>query len=111
MANGGKLRQDSTLFSWIYLENIQIVFLVFKTVDGLDHVKLIVCTDQHSVDLYKITISRIGQVWSSAKLEVVNEKGIAQRPRARTLLPAEPYDPQTILEVIRSSKQSLNTDN
>ena len=74
------------------------------------HVKLIVCTDQHSVDLYKLAISRIGEAWPGAKLEVVNEEDIPKRPRARTLVPAEPSDPQTILEIIRRSNRSLNTD-
>ena len=74
------------------------------------HVKLIVCTDQQSVHLYKMPISRIGEVWLIAKLEVVNEKDIPQRPRAYSLVPAEPSDPQMMLEIIRSSNRSLNTD-
>ena len=74
------------------------------------HVKLIVCTDQPSVDLYMLAISRIGEAWPCEKLEVVNEEDIPQRHRARTLVPAEPSDPQTILEIIRRSNRSLNTD-
>ena len=72
--------------------------------------KLIVCTDQHSVDLYKLAISWIEEAWPGAKLEVVNEEDIPQRPRACTLVPAESSDPQTILEIIRRSNRSLNTD-
>ena len=72
--------------------------------------KLIVCTDLHSVDLYKLAISRIGEAWPDAKLEVVNKEDIPQRPRACTLVRAEPSDPQTILEIIRKSNRSLNTD-
>ena len=53
------------------------------------HVKLIVCTDQHSVNLYMLAISRIGEAWPGAKLEVVNVENIPQRPRARTLVPAK----------------------
>ena len=49
--------------------------------------------DRHSVHLYKLAISRIGEAWPGAKLEVVNEEDIPQRPRARTLVPAEPSDP------------------
>ena len=52
-------------------------------------VKLIVCTEQHAVDLYKLAISRIEKAWPGAKLEVVNEEFIPQRPRARTLVSAE----------------------
>lgn len=73
------------------------------------HVKLIVCTDQHSVDLYKLAISRIGDAWPGEKLEVVNEEDISQRPRARTLVAAEPSDTQTIREIIRRNNRSLNT--
>ena len=41
----------------------------------------------------------------------MNEADIPQRPKTRTLVPAEPSDPQTILEIIRRSNRSLNNDN
>lgn len=75
------------------------------------HVKLIACADQRSVDLYKIAISRIGEVWPGAKLEVVDRDQIPNRPRARSRIPAEPSDPQTILELIRLGNHDLPTGN
>ena len=67
--------------------------------------KLIVCMDQYSVDLYKLAISSLGEAWPGAKLEVVNAEDIPQRPRARTVVPAEPSDPQTILKIVRRSNR------
>ena len=40
------------------------------------HMKLIVCTDQQSVDLYKMAIFRLGKVWAGGNFEVVNEEDI-----------------------------------
>ncbi|XP_037930543.1 uncharacterized protein LOC119665375 [Teleopsis dalmanni] len=73
------------------------------------HVKLVACVDQRSVDLFRIAISRMGEVWPGAKLKVVAKEQIPGRPRARSWIPAEPSDPQRILELIRVGNPDLNT--
>lgn len=72
-------------------------------------VKLIACKDQRSVDLYKIAISRIGEVWPGARLEVVDRDKIPSRPRARAWIPVSPSDPKEVMEIIRASNPELNT--
>ncbi|XP_053958267.1 uncharacterized protein LOC128863211 [Anastrepha ludens] len=73
------------------------------------HVKLIACADQRSTDLYKIAISRIGEVWPGSKFEVISRDDILSLPRARAWLPAEPSDPQRILEMLRVCNPELPT--
>ncbi|XP_037933988.1 uncharacterized protein LOC119668523 [Teleopsis dalmanni] len=65
------------------------------------YVKLIDCADQRSVDIYRIAISRLGEVWPGAKLRVVDKDQIPCRPRAHTWVPAEPSDPRKILNLIQ----------
>lgn len=75
------------------------------------HVKLITCADQRSLVLYKTAISRIGNVWPGAKLEVVAKEDIPSRPRARSWIPAEPSDPMIIMEIICTSNPELHASN
>ena len=81
--NNGTITPDK----WRKVEaKLNIVYLDIRFHDGgwfQGQVKLIVYTDQLSVDLYKLAISRIGEAWPGAKLEVVNEEDIPQRSRAR----------------------------
>lgn len=75
------------------------------------HVKLISCADQRSADLYKLAISKLGEVWPGSRLEAVTEDMIPNRPRSRTRIPVEPSDPQEILEIIQLSNPDLPTQN
>lgn len=73
------------------------------------HVKLIACDDQRSCDLYKLAVSRLGEIWPGARLEVVAREDIPCRPRARTWIPAEPSCMEEILQIIKMSNPSLPT--
>lgn len=72
-------------------------------------VKLIACANQRSVDLYKLAISRVGEVWPGARLKVVMRDEIPSRPRARSWIPDRPAEPQAILDIIRISNPQLQT--
>jgi len=73
-------------------------------------VKLVACLDSRSADLYKMAISRVGEVWPGARLEAVSRDLIPSRPRSRAWVPAEPSDPKEILEMLQLSNPSLPTE-
>jgi len=73
-------------------------------------IKLVACLDKRSADLYSAAISRVGEVWPGARLEVVSRDMIPSRPRSRTWVPAEPSDPKEILELLQMSNPSLPTE-
>lgn len=73
-------------------------------------IKLIVCSDLRSVELYKISISKIGAIWDTAKLEVVSKEDIPYIQRYRTTIPKEPSDPKLIMEMISVSNPELPTE-
>jgi len=72
-------------------------------------VKLVSCADQRSLDLYKIAISRVGEVWKGANLTVVPRDLIPNRPRSRAWIPDELSTPNEIMELIRNCNPSLPT--
>lgn len=73
--------------------------------------KLTACLDQRSVDLYRLAMAKVGEVWPGAKLAVVGREEIPSRPRARAWLPSEPSRPEDILDIIRASNMDLPTGN
>lgn len=73
--------------------------------------KLISCADSRSLDLYKIAISKLGNLWEGATLKVVNRNEIPHRPRSRTWIPAEPSEPETVMAIIKCSNPQLPVDN
>jgi len=70
-------------------------------------VKLIACADERSATLYKVAISKVGEVWPGAKLEAVDKKDIPSPPRARVRIPATPSDPDQILKMFRVCNPTL----
>lgn len=75
------------------------------------HVKLIACADQRSADLYKLAVSRLGEVWPGARLEAIPKDEIPNRPRSRTWIPTEPSKPDDVIKLIRLSNLNLPTQN
>lgn len=74
-------------------------------------VKLIACADERSATLYKVAISKVGEVWPGAMLEAVDKKDIPSRPRARVWIPTMPSDPEKILKLFRICNPHLPTQN
>lgn len=73
-------------------------------------IKLIACDDERSVRLYKIAISKVGEVYPGAKLVAVDKKDIPSRPRAKVWVPSTPSDPGQIMQLFRACNPNLPTD-
>ncbi|KAL7725382.1 hypothetical protein ACLKA6_000143 [Drosophila palustris] len=54
------------------------------------NVKVIVCEDNRSAELYKAAVASVGEVYPGAKLEAVNWEDVPARPRARMCNPRLP---------------------
>lgn len=74
-------------------------------------VKLTTCADARSLDLYKIALSKIKDLWKGAMLEVVSKENIPYQTISKTWIPAEPSDPKLVMEMIKVSNPDLPTDN
>lgn len=74
-------------------------------------VKLLYFGDARSVDLYKAALSRAGEVWPGAQLDVVEKNNIPSHPRAITWVTEEPSNPADILEIIKDSNPGLPAHN
>ncbi|KAI9590568.1 ubiquitin carboxyl-terminal hydrolase 7-like [Glossina fuscipes] len=70
---------------------------------------LTACADQRSADLFKQAIDSLGEVWPNAKLEAVPLKKLINTLRSHTLIPAEPHEPQKILNLIKVCNPQLPT--
>ncbi|XP_054745725.1 uncharacterized protein LOC129250109 [Anastrepha obliqua] len=70
-------------------------------------IKIITCDDERSVELYKATIARIGEVYPGAQLVMVDKKDIPSRPRARVWVPKS-FDPEN-LQIISACNPGLPT--
>ncbi|XP_055386846.1 uncharacterized protein LOC129615597 [Condylostylus longicornis] len=75
------------------------------------YIKLVTCADQRSADLYTKAIQKIGEIWPGARLAVIAKDQIPGRPRARSWVPAEPSDANTILQMIQFGNPNLPTSN
>lgn len=73
-------------------------------------VKVIACENDRSAELYKAAVSKIGEVYPGAKLEVCEAADIPCRPRARVWLPAKPSEPEVILGLFKGGNKDLPTD-
>ncbi|XP_036329760.1 uncharacterized protein LOC118741893 [Rhagoletis pomonella] len=73
--------------------------------------KLIACEDHRSAQLYRLAVSKVGEVWPGAKLEAVNKEDIPSRPRARVWIPARPAEPERIERIFRSCNKDLPSHN
>lgn len=74
-------------------------------------VKIVACADEKSLEVYKLVISSLGEIWPGAQLDVVPRDQIPSRPRARVWLPVAPSAPGDILSIMRFSNPELPTGN
>ena len=74
-------------------------------------IKLISFKDDRSVALYGKAISRVGEVFPGAKLDMVHRNDIQSRPRAHTWIPSFPDDADGVLSMLRKCNPDLPTAN
>lgn len=74
-------------------------------------IKIIACEDDRSVMLFKAAISKVGEAYPGAKLEVCDAHDIPSRPRARAWIPAATSDPSEIVQILQWANPSLPTQN
>uniref|UniRef100_A0A1A9WVR8 Ubiquitin carboxyl-terminal hydrolase 7 n=1 Tax=Glossina brevipalpis TaxID=37001 RepID=A0A1A9WVR8_9MUSC len=72
-------------------------------------IPLTACADNRSADLFKQAIDSLGEVWPNAKLEAVPLEKLVNTFRSHTLIPAEPHEPQKILNLIKVCNPQLPT--
>ncbi|XP_053947364.1 uncharacterized protein LOC128856035 [Anastrepha ludens] len=73
--------------------------------------KLIACEDNRSAQLYRVAVSKVGEVWPGAKLVAISKEEIPSRPRARIRIPAKPAEPEKIEQIFKSCNGDLPTHN
>lgn len=74
-------------------------------------VKLVAFGDDRSAALYKAAISRLGELWPGAKLDVVSRHDIPSQPRAHAWIPATPSTAESVLKMLRVCNPDLPTHN
>lgn len=74
-------------------------------------VKLVSFGDDRSVALYRAAISKVGEVFPGAKLDVVSIHDIPSRPRAHVWIPAIPATADGVLDVLRTCNPELPAAN
>ncbi|XP_030562229.1 uncharacterized protein LOC115763687 [Drosophila novamexicana] len=71
--------------------------------------KLIACDNDRSALLYKEAITKIGEVYPGAQLEVIDVQDIPSRPWATAWLPETPSESRDILELMTTFNPELPT--
>ncbi len=74
-------------------------------------IKLISFEDDRSVALYRAAISKVGEVFPGAQLDMVQRNDIPSRPRAHTWIPSIPADAEGVLSMLRNCNPELPTAN
>ena len=70
------------------------------------------CTEagwERSVQLYKVAIVKVGEVYPGARLVAVDSKDIPFQTRPRVWIPAIPSQPDQIMQLIRACNPNLPT--
>ena len=68
------------------------------------------CSDFHSVELYKVAISKIGEILPGASLYAVPLDQIPHRSQSRARVLTGPSYPEAILRIIKASNKDLLID-
>ncbi|XP_039970151.1 uncharacterized protein LOC120782060 [Bactrocera tryoni] len=71
--------------------------------------KLTSCADERSAILYKKAVFLVREAWKGVRLEAVVKEDLPLRHRARVWLPAEPFTPSEMEEILRYCNPSLPT--
>ncbi|XP_017046063.1 uncharacterized protein LOC108091391 [Drosophila ficusphila] len=74
-------------------------------------VKVFTCDNQRSAALLRKAVSKLGELYPGARLDVWEAEDIPTRPRATALIPSEPSSPAEILKLIRLFNPDLPTQN
>ncbi|XP_017963868.1 uncharacterized protein LOC108656342 [Drosophila navojoa] len=69
--------------------------------------KLIACDNERSVLLYRAAITKIGEVYPGAQLEVIDVQDIPSRPWATAWVPETPSESNDILELLTRCNPNL----
>jgi len=73
------------------------------------NIKVVACDDEKSAELYKMAVSKAGEVYPGADLVAVDWCDVPVRPRARIWIPASIKEPERILKMLQRCNPSLPT--
>jgi hypothetical protein len=69
--------------------------------------RIIAFSDQRSLDLYALALTKLATALPTAKLKLVDKDGLPNRPRGRVRLPLKPDEPERILHLLKVGNPSM----